>query len=236
MSIATVDLSTRAGFPFAAAARPEAYGPSAGPPGELESEPGGLDAGAIGEPAAEPLTEPRPPTLPPSGTTAPAGDLEADRSAEPVGSDRLLARAAWADAFAIEERRVARYGRPTTVVLAELDGFEALSIRLGEAAAERIVGPTAAVLAEQARGSDLVARVDRARFAVLMPETDEVAATHSVERVRDISGPWLAAAAVSVRLAVGWASSPAGGTLTAAMMAAEQRMNADRRLGRGRRP
>ena len=45
---------------------------------------------------------------------------------------------------------------------------------------------------------------------MLLPETDEVQAINYVERVRAECDRWLAAGAVSMRLAIGWASPAPG--------------------------
>ncbi len=128
----------------------------------------------------------------------------------------------------LEDGRLARYGRPATVVVCELDRLDALSARIGRENADRLIPPVSAVLLRQARTPDLVARIDRARFHVLLPETDEVQAIHYVERVRESCDVWLEAAAISVRLVMGWASATSGGSLRDALRLAEQRMHAER--------
>ncbi|HYM83889.1 MAG TPA: diguanylate cyclase [Candidatus Dormibacteraeota bacterium] len=142
---------------------------------------------------------------------------------------------AWEMVVDREEKRVARYGKSVTVVIAELDRLEALSTRLGAENADRLVTPVATTLRRLARAADLVARTGHSRFQVLMPETDEVQAINYVERVRDACDMWLEASAVSVRLVAGWASAGAGVTIRDAARLAEQRMHADRaRTGYGR--
>jgi hypothetical protein len=63
----------------------------------------------------------------------------------------------------------------------------------------------------------------------MLPETDEVQAINYVERVRAECDRWLAAGAVSMRLAIGWASPAPGSDLRTATRIAEDRLNADRR-------
>jgi diguanylate cyclase (GGDEF)-like protein len=138
-------------------------------------------------------------------------------------------RLAWEEAFQNEDHRLARYGRPVTVLVAELDGLEALAARLGREPADRLIPPVATALRREARAADVLARVDHGRFVGLLPETDEIAAINYVERVRSACDMWLAAGAVAVRLAIGWAQAPAGGRLDAALRLADDRMNADRR-------
>jgi GGDEF domain-containing protein len=148
----------------------------------------------------------------------------------------LLSREAWARAFALEERRLARYERPCAVVAIGLDGVEALSLRIGAEGAERLIEPLVATLAGRARAADLVCRIDRTRFVVLLPETDEAGARAYAARVAGATQPWLGAAPVPVRLSIGWGSPALGGTLASALVSAERRMNADRPELQGRPP
>jgi len=143
---------------------------------------------------------------------------------------------AWEEAIRHEEARAARYGRPATVVVVELEGLERLADLLGEEAAEKLIAPVAETLRRNSRTADCVARVGRARFWVLMPETDELAAINYVERIRDSADMWLEAGAVAVRVAIGWASAPAHGSLADAMRLADELMQADRRKRARPRP
>jgi diguanylate cyclase (GGDEF)-like protein len=128
-----------------------------------------------------------------------------------------------------EDARFARYRRAVSVVMVELEGLDRLLARFGSDAAERIVPPVGQTLLRQARATDHVARIGDGRFAILLPETDEVQAINYVERVRSECDRWLAAGAVSMRLAIGWASPAPGSGLTAAIRVAEDRLNGDRR-------
>jgi diguanylate cyclase (GGDEF)-like protein len=135
---------------------------------------------------------------------------------------------AWEEVLRQEDARLARYGRPATVLVVELDRLESLAARLGQENADRLIPPVARALRRQARAADQVMRTGHARFNVLLPETDEIQAINYAERVRDACDAWLDAAAVSVRLAMGWASASAGASLRDASAVAERRMHADR--------
>jgi diguanylate cyclase (GGDEF)-like protein len=151
-------------------------------------------------------------------------DLEA--LVDPVTG--LGARHAWAEALRNEEHRLARYRHPTTILVGELHGLEALAERLGQDAADRLIPPVADAMRRNARSADVLTRVGHARFFALLPETDEIAAINYVERVRAACDLWLEAGAVTVRLVIGWASPPAGGTLAEALTLAQERMNGAR--------
>ena len=88
----------------------------------------------------------------------------------------LLDAAAFEAIVAHEDAREARYRRPTTVVVIELDGLDRLVERLGVEAADRIEPDVADTLARLGRRADYVARFGPGRYAVLMPETDEIVA------------------------------------------------------------
>ena len=143
-------------------------------------------------------------------------------------------RREWDEVFRHEEQGFARYGRPVTVVVAELEGLDALAAALGQSTAERLIPPVAATMRQSARAADFLARIGLTRFFALLPETDEVAAINYVERVRSTCDMWLEASGVAVRLAVGWAQPTAGGSLAGAMRLADDRMNANRRRQRSR--
>jgi len=138
----------------------------------------------------------------------------------------------WSRSIHDEEARTARYGRPATVVLAELDGLDRLIERFGQPAADRLIRAVAATLRHDARLTDRVARLGPGQFGALLPETDEVQAINYVERVRTATDLWLEAGAVAVRLAIGWANVGADQSLDVALRLAEQRLNADRRVMR----
>jgi diguanylate cyclase (GGDEF)-like protein len=145
------------------------------------------------------------------------------------GLTGLLVPAAWARTLADEEARIRRYHRPATIVLIEIEGLDRLTSMLGPSSVERIVPAVADTLRRGAREADHVARLATGRFGVLMPETDEVLAINYVERVRTACDLWLESGAVSLRLAIGWASSTGEGALLDAEALATDRMYAELR-------
>ena len=88
-----------------------------------------------------------------------------------------------------------------------------------------------------AREADHIARIGTGRFAVLMPETDEVLAINYVERVRRACELWLEAGAVALHLSMGWASFAGDGTLADVEATAMNRMFSElRRTARATAP
>jgi diguanylate cyclase (GGDEF)-like protein len=150
--------------------------------------------------------------------------------AEEPSSDALtglLSASRWARVVADEDARIRRYRRAATIVMIELDGLDRLTARLGDGAGERLVPAVADTVRRLAREADFVARLGDGRFAVLLPETDEIQAINYVERVRRTCDTWLESGAVALRLAMGWASSSGDDSLHDAGRIATERMYAE---------
>ena len=164
-----------------------------------------------------------------NGSTGAADDAEASSDA----LTGLLSASRWGRIVADEDARVRRYRRPATIVMIELDGLERLVERLGRRG--RSSGscppwPTRSG-ASPARPTTSLA-LEPGRFAVLLPETDEVQAINYVERVRRACDLWLESGAVALRLAIGWASASGDDSLLDAGRLATERMYAEIRRGR----
>lgn len=156
-------------------------------------------------------------------------DAPPARRVEPSGQAHVDEAVDWERRIREESTRLSRYRRPITVVLLELDGFERLVSRLGTEAADRLIPAIAETLARNGRATDHVARLGPSRFGILMPETDEIQAINFAERVRAQCDRWLAAGAVSTRVAMGWACPTPSSDLSAALRIADERLQVDRR-------
>jgi response regulator RpfG family c-di-GMP phosphodiesterase/GGDEF domain-containing protein len=103
----------------------------------------------------------------------------------------------------VEVQRAQRHGRNLALALLGVDGFKAVNDTLGHQAGDRVLLAVAARLADTLRSSDLVARTSPAssaadgadadhlvarvggdEFALLLPETDALAAQAVAERAR----------------------------------------------------
>ena len=136
---------------------------------------------------------------------------------------------AWDRWLADEEARERRYRRPTTIVVAEVAGLGDVAALSGQDAAVRIVMEVADIIRANVRTSDHAALVGPARFAVLLPETDEVRAINFVERVQDACESWLStnAPGLDVCVGFGWASPVASTDLAVASVVADRRLASD---------
>lgn len=146
----------------------------------------------------------------------------------------MLDASAFEEVMTQEDAREQRYGRPATVIVFELDGLAKLVDRLGPEPGDRIETALGDTITRLARRADHVARLERGRYAVLLPETDEVAAINYVERIRRACDLWLESGAIAMRLAIGWASTSGDAGLNGAIRVATDRMRAEmRRNARG---
>ena len=178
------------------------------------------DVAAAHVAAAEPWPSTR-------GATRMTDSTRTDEPATTIGIDAppgVLDGPAWSRILGDEAARIKRYHRPGTVVMIQLDGLDRFVDRLGHDAADRIVSVVADTILRLARDADHVARLGPGRFAVLLPETDEVAAINYVERVRRSCELWLESGAIAMRLAIGWAGTTGDPDLAEAQRIATERM------------
>jgi diguanylate cyclase (GGDEF)-like protein/PAS domain S-box-containing protein len=82
-----------------------------------------------------------------------------------------------------ELSRARRYGRPGALLAIDLDGFKFVNDSLGHAAGDELVTRLGRALQGALRDSDSLGRTGGDEFAVLLPETDEQAATTVAERL-----------------------------------------------------
>jgi GGDEF domain-containing protein len=129
----------------------------------------------------------------------------------------LDSRVDWEDALRREEARVARYGRPATVVVLDV----ALSVRplgsAGSAVRSRVARSVASVLLDEARDSDRLARVGESRFHVLLPETTEREAGRYLDRVQVALREALGSIEATANLRAGVAGARSGDGLAGAV-------------------
>jgi diguanylate cyclase (GGDEF)-like protein len=132
----------------------------------------------------------------------------------------------WDRLMSSERDRVRRYRRPATVVFLEVEHLDRLSELWGEDVAAQSLVRIGRTVMRQIRSSDHCARIDTSRFAVFLPETDEIAAINFVERIRASMEESLGLMADTIHVAIGWAS-PTDGNLDSALELAQSRLVAD---------
>ena len=132
----------------------------------------------------------------------------------------------WDRLMSSERDRVRRYRRPATIVFIELAHLDRLGELWGEDVAAQSLVRVGRTVMKEIRSSDHAARIDVSRFAVFLPETNEIAAINFVERVRTAIDASLGNMAETVTVAIGWAS-PTDGDLDVALEVAEGRLAAE---------
>jgi diguanylate cyclase (GGDEF)-like protein len=159
---------------------------------------------------------------------SPAPTQQPPRPARSDPWSGLDSRVDWEDALRREEARVARYGRPATVVVLDV----ALAVRpqgsAGSAVRSRIARSVASVLLEEARDSDRLARVGESRFHVLLPETTEREAGRYLDRVHATLRRTLDSLEAVADLRAGVAGARSGDGLAGAVSRAAAAMAARR--------
>ncbi|MBI5342175.1 MAG: GGDEF domain-containing protein [Deltaproteobacteria bacterium] len=83
----------------------------------------------------------------------------------------------------IELERAARYGRPLSVLMMDLDDFKGVNDAYGHILGDRILLMTAGVLCAHLRKSDIPSRYGGDEFAIILPETDLGAASAIASRI-----------------------------------------------------
>jgi diguanylate cyclase (GGDEF)-like protein len=87
-----------------------------------------------------------------------------------------------------ELERAARYQRPCSVVLVDLDHFKRVNDTHGHAAGDLVLREVADVLRTNVRAADIVGRYGGEEFMVVLPETDADDAAASAEKLRRLVG------------------------------------------------
>ena len=83
-----------------------------------------------------------------------------------------------------EVLRARRYCHPLSLQMLDIDHFKSINDRFGHAAGDSVIRAIADILRDNLRHTDLAARIGGEEFAILLPETDIVAAGHHAERLR----------------------------------------------------
>ncbi|HSK19114.1 MAG TPA: GGDEF domain-containing protein [Longimicrobiales bacterium] len=112
---------------------------------------------------------------------------ELDRMRETAARDpltQLRNRRAFDEVFTAETVRFARYGRPLSLLVIDLDHFKSINDQFGHEAGDDVLCRTARIIEASIRDIDTAARFGGEEFVVLLPETDIASALDVAERIR----------------------------------------------------
>lgn len=141
--------------------------------------------------------------------------------------------------FAEEVARSARYGKPLSLVLFDLDNFKAFNDTYGHPTGDVVLQELANLLSELLRGSDRLFRYGGEEFVALLPETAFEDALRVAERIRifvETESPRFidrAGCGHGVTVSVGVATFPEDGTSPATLFkTVDDLMYQAKRLGK----
>ena len=136
-----------------------------------------------------------------------------------------------------EIERAARFGRPLSLLLLDLDHFKLVNDVFGHPRGDAVLLELAARIRGQVRDVDVLARYGGEEFVAVLPETDQDGASHAAERIRaavrrrpfgeDGEHP------IDVTLSIGVAVYPDHGTTSTTLLRrADEALYAAKRGGR----
>jgi len=96
-----------------------------------------------------------------------------------VGTRRVLDKV-----LAAEYARAARYNRPFSVAIVDIDNFKQINDQTGHAAGDKALKNLAKIMTNTIRSADIVTRYGGDEFVLLMPETEMHDAARILERIR----------------------------------------------------
>ena len=120
------------------------------------------------------------------------------------------------EALSDELERARRFGRPLSVIVADLDLLRNINNTYGHLAGDAVLSGIAAVLRAQLRDYDIAARFGGEEFAVVLPETSCAEAREIAERIREAAATtpiWAESARqhITATLSIGVACFPTFG-------------------------
>lgn len=138
----------------------------------------------------------------------------------------------WATSSTVE--RQGRYA----VLACDIDHFKQVNDTYGHAYGDQVLQSIAAVLREQVRATDLVARFGGEEFVILLAQADAPAAWRVAERIRQqIEAAHIAKTfteQVTISIGVSWVQSTSAAALEQALQVADQQLYQAKQQGRNR--
>lgn len=86
-----------------------------------------------------------------------------------------------------ELRRTARFGKPASLAIIDIDGFKGINDTFGHLVGDEVLRKFVKTMTQALREVDVVARIGGDEFAILMPETTVQEAAVPLKRIADLS-------------------------------------------------
>jgi two-component system, cell cycle response regulator len=146
-----------------------------------------------------------------------------------------LNRGAIEEELARQIKLANRSGLPVSVLMADVDDFKDINDRHGHAAGDDALCDVAKTLVKLVRSTDRVGRIGGDEFLVVLPNTNHLAATQLVRRLRSVwrqAPPRVHRTDRRIYISVGVATSAPGDSLEALVRRADVMMYDDKRRSR----
>ena len=87
--------------------------------------------------------------------------------------------------FPAELERARRYGKPLSIILADIDGFKKINDKMGHLQGDQVLKKVAGLLTSQLRSTDIIARFGGDEFIIILPEATKDSAKIVASRLRN---------------------------------------------------
>jgi len=106
--------------------------------------------------------------------------------AQTDGLTGISNRRALQEAISRDIQRAVRYVRPLAIIMMDIDNFKKVNDTYGHLMGDEVLKDLTIAVKTVIRGSDFFGRYGGEEFAVILPDTDRVGATHLAERIREV--------------------------------------------------
>lgn len=134
-----------------------------------------------------------------------------------------------------ETAKVARYGRPLSIIMLDIDNFKRVNDTFGHRAGDEVILSVAHAIMASLRKTDVAGRYGGEEFLVLLPETDVKAAHVVAEKIRNtVAQLQFETKDLAVTVSAGVAEAEKGESFEALINRADAKLYTAKRNGKNR--